>query len=169
MKSKIPKELLFLSSLYSGWNSKKITREQFVEMENKLHMFPAASLAKKLDNRNLIGLKKKPYKIGIHKQLMAVLRRKYGFEDKPGVTRTVQQEMDLLKILDFIQKTVQESLYEPGKDNQINVNSYNLLLEQEGVNGQGSCYEFIAGLKHLNKTELCAKIWIGSSKIKVTI
>ena len=92
-------------------------------MENKLQMFPAASLAKKLDNRNLIGLKKKLYEIGIHKQLMAVLRRKYGFEDKPGVTRTVQQEMDLLNIPDFIQKTVQESLYEQGKDNQTNVNS----------------------------------------------
>ena len=97
---------------------------------------------------------------------MAVLRRKYGFEDKPGVTRTVQQEMDLLNIPDFIQKTVQYSLYEQGKDNQTNVNSYNLLLEQEGVDGQGSCYEFIEGLKHLNETELCAKFGLDPVKLR---
>ena len=59
MQSDIPRELLFLSSLYSGWNSEKITREQFEEMKAKLILFLAASLAKKLDNCNLIGLRKK--------------------------------------------------------------------------------------------------------------
>ena len=47
MQGDIPRELLFLSSLYSGWNSEKITKEQFAEMEAKLILFPAASLANK--------------------------------------------------------------------------------------------------------------------------
>ena len=51
MKSEIPKELLFLASLYSGWNSEKISREQFSEMEQQLKNFPAQSLAKKLENK----------------------------------------------------------------------------------------------------------------------
>ena len=116
MQNDIPKELLFLSSLYSGWNSEKITREQFEEMEKKMVAFPAASLAKKLDNRNLIGLRKKLHELKIHKELMFVLRRKYGFETKETVNRTVRQEMDYLDIPTYIQEKVQASLREQGKD-----------------------------------------------------
>ena len=74
MNNKVPRELLFLAGLYSSWNTENLTSAQFAEAERKLELFPAASLAKKIDNSNLLSLKKK--------QLMNVLRRKYNLYEK---------------------------------------------------------------------------------------
>ena len=76
MSSSVPRELLFLASLYASWNNENLTSDQFIEAEKKLEQFLAAALAKKIDNKNLISLRKKLFKLKIYSQLMGVLRQK---------------------------------------------------------------------------------------------
>ena len=72
-----PRELLFLASVYSGFNSEKITVEQFNQIEEQLRLFPVQSQTKKLKNANLADLRKELFSMGIHSELMAILKRKY--------------------------------------------------------------------------------------------
>jgi hypothetical protein len=71
----ITKELNCSASLYAGWNSEKLTQEQFDEAEERLRNFPAQALAKKVSNTNLHWLRKKLFDLKIHSKLMGILRR----------------------------------------------------------------------------------------------
>ena len=51
MQTNIPKEISFLASLYSGWDSEKMSSENFFEAEKALKNFPAAALAEKNSNK----------------------------------------------------------------------------------------------------------------------
>ena len=119
-----------------------------------------------MDNRNLIGLRKKLHELKIHKELMCVLRRKYGFETKEKINKTVRQEMDFLDIPSYIQQKVQASLEEQGKDDSENLNAYHLLLEKGEV-GQESCEDYIRSLQDLPELELCKKIGVDIEKLEM--
>ena len=104
MSSSIPRELLFLATLYASWNNENLTSAQFNEAEKKLEQFPSAALAKKIDNKNLISLRKKLFKLKIHSQLIVVLRQKYNISEKKGVQRSVKDEITYLNLPDAVQK-----------------------------------------------------------------
>ena len=55
LQTNVPRELNFLANFYAGWNSEKLTQEQFDEAEEKLQNFPAAALAKKCQILTFMG------------------------------------------------------------------------------------------------------------------
>merc|ERR1712208_61552 len=72
----IPVEIDFLASLYSGFNGKTMTAQQFQELESSLRTVPAQCLAKS-SHGNLNELRRTLFKLNIHEDLMEILRRKY--------------------------------------------------------------------------------------------
>ena len=90
LESDIPKELSFLATLYSGWNSEKLTAEQYAEAEQRLSQFPVAALSKRIDNSSLLSLRKKLFDLKIHAMLMAILSRNYNITQDPQVKRSVK-------------------------------------------------------------------------------
>ena len=156
-----------MAGLYSSWNNENLTSAQFAEAESKLELFPAASLAKKIDNSNLLSLKKKLYDLKIHKQLMNVLRRKYNLFEEKGVKRSIKDEKTHLDLPDTVQKVIRDSLQEMGKKDDEQVDSYSLLLEQAG-DGAESCNAVLnsESLKELSEVELCAKFGLNPDILK---
>ena len=69
-----PRELLFLASIYAGFNSEKITMEQFNQIEEQLRLFPVQAQTKKLKNSNLADLRKELFSMGIHDELISILK-----------------------------------------------------------------------------------------------
>ena len=53
-----PRELVFLASVYSGFNGDTMTATQYHELENLLRNFPAQAQARRLKNSNLGELRK---------------------------------------------------------------------------------------------------------------
>ena len=79
LQNTVPKEISFLADLYSGWDNKEMSAETFFEAEKALTNFPAAALAKKFSNKNLISLRKKLFDLNIHEKLMTILGGKVQF------------------------------------------------------------------------------------------
>ena len=73
LQTNVPRELNFLANLYAAWNNEKITSEQYYEAEKSLRNFPATALAKKVSNKNLLGLRKKQFDLKIHSKLKSIL------------------------------------------------------------------------------------------------
>ena len=74
----VPVEAEFLSDLYLGFNGKNLTPQQFNELEQKIKNAPAQALARRIpQNGNLNELRKTLYDLKIHKDLVAVMRRRY--------------------------------------------------------------------------------------------
>ena len=73
----IPTELDFLSGIYGGWNSTKMTQAQFQELNSSIKNLPAQQLARKMTNTNLNALRKSLYELNLHEDLLSVLGRKY--------------------------------------------------------------------------------------------
>ena len=74
-------EVDLLSSLYTGFNGSSLTQEGLSEINERLAKFPASSLSTKLKNPSLNKLRQKLSKLGLHKEFMSVLSRKYGLKD----------------------------------------------------------------------------------------
>jgi len=72
----IPVEIDFLASLYSGFNGKTMSAQQFQELESSLRTVPAQCLAKS-SHGNLNELRRTLFKLNIHKDLIEILKRKY--------------------------------------------------------------------------------------------
>ena len=111
----IPTELEFLSSIYGGWNSTKMTGAQFQELNSSIKNLPAQQLAKKLTNSNLNALRKSLYELNLHEDLLSVLARKY-FPDiwhskqEVSVSRFIEDE----HLPDEIAHVVQTALRQAG-------------------------------------------------------
>ena len=73
--------------------------------------------------------------------------------------------MDYFDIPAYIQETVHSSLREQGKDDNTNLDSFDLLLEND-ESGQGSCHDFIETLQDLNESDLCAKFGLDIIKLR---
>merc|ERR1711954_582682 len=74
----IPVECDFLASLYLGFNGAKMTKEQFEELEKSIRNTPALSLARRIPQHgNLNALRKRLFDLGIHNDLISIIRRKY--------------------------------------------------------------------------------------------
>ena len=94
------------------------------------------------------------------------LRRKYGYNDEPEVSRTIRQEMDLLNIPDYIRKTIDKCLKEQNKDDSYQIKSHSLLLEQQASDGQGSCYNIVSDDKDLTEEQLCFKYGLDPEQLR---
>ena len=62
------------------------------EINEQLAKFPASSLSTKLKNPSLNKLRQKLSELGMHKQFMSVLSRKYGLKDPNFSTAGTETE-----------------------------------------------------------------------------
>ena len=84
-----------LASLYTGFNGNNLTQERLSEINERLAKFPASSLSTKLKNPSLNKLRQKLSELGMHKQFMSVLSRKYRLRD-PNFSTTETDETENL-------------------------------------------------------------------------
>merc|ERR1711954_4168 len=107
----IPVEIDFLASLYLGFNGAKITIEQFEELEKSIRNTPALSLARRIpQHANLNALRKRLFELGIHEDLMLIIKRKYFPElywDK-NVT-TAQKHLDTIDLPHEVAQVVRQA------------------------------------------------------------
>ena len=71
----IPVELDFLVSLYCGFNSEKLTPNQYSDLLKSLSNLPASELAKiPAKNSNLNSLRKTLFQLGIEQEVKKILQ-----------------------------------------------------------------------------------------------
>ena len=114
----IPVEASFLASLYLGFNGTTLTAEQFKEMEESIRNTPAQALAKRVGNGNLNALRKSLFSLGIHDDLVAILKRKY-FPDTFFTKKEIKagdhlNELDLpQEIADIVRRAWKSAGFDP--------------------------------------------------------
>ena len=79
----------------------------------------------------------------------------------------MKDEMAFLNLPDAVQKVVREILQERGKNENTEVDSHSLLLEQSDVCTE-SCDNFLnsEGLTNLSETELCMKFGLNPETLQ---
>ena len=115
LSQNVPKELGFMASLWAGWNSEKLTREQFDMASRKIKDFPSGALARRLSNPNLGMLRKTLVDLKLDERLLKILEKKYNLNSVPKRNSTVQEEMKFLDIPNEIQQKVESCLRTQGK------------------------------------------------------
>ena len=132
-----------------------MTAETFFEAEQALKNFPVAALAKKISNKNLVSLRKKPFDLNIHSKLMAILRKKYGLDEGVKSTKSIQEELDYLQIPKNVQDSVKSTLQLSGTNSDEKL--VQTLLLEECVPGTDTWTDILESinLENLDESELC--------------
>ena len=121
-----------------------MTLTQYHELENLLRNFPAQAQARQLKNSNLVELRKTLGQMGVHREMMAILRNKYFPPSKTEETVTVEDEMERLDLSTLVQQKISECLKRAGKSAaKTKINKYHKEMElpvevQQVVDGQES-------------------------------